>query len=626
MAITAEQPANPRHAAADKCASDLFASIAAIGTGSDPMRARVRQIAELLSRDFAATSTLVAMAIGGEEVTHSESREGADPAWEEPLHSAALEVHVSGERFARIYADAHGEPAFVVLAAPIMRRGSPPTGGVALVCSCHSTTQAEVDLGLLRAACAQAAVALTQSVPVLDAEHQIEDLSRVFSKAGDYQSAHHFAFAIANTLRNKLGCDQAAMGTVDDDRVNLLCISGLDEIKRRSPGVLRIQQSMGECADRGTAIVAQADDRWNEAFAGAKHHLHERWRLASGDSCVASLPVVAGDRVVAVVSLRRPAGRPFGQGEIETAARLIAPLAGAIPLVREATRSTAARARADLRRLVRWLVASRSPGRKLLLGLLIVAATWIAVGEGDYQLTVPATVVADRQHVVAAPVQGRISEVFVRTGDRVEAGQRLLAIDTRDLVSELSQIEAEIERLNISLRATAGQRDPAMASVLQREIETLSGRRGLVERRLKLADICAPIDGLILSEDVEGLAGRIVPVGEPLITVADASSFLLELRSPNGRIVDLRPGESLRFVSHARPELTGDSLLARVSGVASERESEWVFLAEAPIPRGQDWLRPGMDGVARIDVGKRPIWWLATHRIVDTARLNFWFD
>jgi hypothetical protein len=39
----------------------------------------------------------------------------------------------------------------------------------------------------------------------------------------------------------------------------------------------------------------------------------------------------------------------------------------------------------------------------------------------------------------------------------------------------------------------------------------------------------------------------------------------------------------------------------------------------------QAWWRPGMTGLARIDVGDKNIFWILTHRLVDNLRLLLWW-
>ena len=42
-------------------------------------------------------------------------------------------------------------------------------------------------------------------------------------------------------------------------------------------------------------------------------------------------------------------------------------------------------------------------------------------------------------------------------------------------------------------------------------------------------------------------------------------------------------------------------------------------------PAAEAWWRPGMTGLAQIDVGPRTILWIWTHQLVDTLRLKLWW-
>ena len=50
-----------------------------------------------------------------------------------------------------------------------------------------------------------------------------------------------------------------------------------------------------------------------------------------------------------------------------------------------------------------------------------------------------------------------------------------------------------------------------------------------------------------------------------------------------------------------------------------------VFVGESRIATPVRHLAPGMEGVAHVRVGFRPVWWVLTHRIVDWMRLRYWF-
>jgi hypothetical protein len=45
---------------------------------------------------------------------------------------------------------------------------------------------------------------------------------------------------------------------------------------------------------------------------------------------------------------------------------------------------------------------------------------------------------------------------------------------------------------------------------------------------------------------------------------------------------------------------------------------------EALLEQRSDRLRPGMEGVAKIEAGRRSLFWMITHRFVDWLRLAVW--
>jgi hypothetical protein len=54
------------------------------------------------------------------------------------------------------------------------------------------------------------------------------------------------------------------------------------------------------------------------------------------------------------------------------------------------------------------------------------------------------------------------------------------------------------------------------------------------------------------------------------------------------------------------------------------RDNRNVFVAEARVAQPHGWIRPGMQGTAQIDVGRRPVWWVGTHGVIDFIRRKLW--
>jgi len=59
--------------------------------------------------------------------------------------------------------------------------------------------------------------------------------------------------------------------------------------------------------------------------------------------------------------------------------------------------------------------------------------------------------------------------------------------------------------------------------------------------------------------------------------------------------------------------------------VARPMDGANIFELWCELEDSEPWLRPGMEGTARLEMGRRPIAWILTHRLADTVRLWLWW-
>jgi hypothetical protein len=80
----------------------------------------------------------------------------------------------------------------------------------------------------------------------------------------------------------------------------------------------------------------------------------------------------------------------------------------------------------------------------------------------------------------------------------------------------------------------------------------------------------------------------------------------------------------IAFVS--RPDLKFPIIVQRIDPVAAAEEEGNMFPVRAVFPEDiGGWWRPGMSGVAKINVGKRNVLWILTHRTIDFLRIFLWW-
>jgi len=154
--------------------------------------------------------------------------------------------------------------------------------------------------------------------------------------------------------------------------------------------------------------------------------------------------------------------------------------------------------------------------------------------------------------------------------------------------------------------------------------QLVRARLDIINRKIDQASLIAPFDGIVVAGDLRKRVGSVLARGDPLFEVAPLDRITLQMYVPESVSADVSVGLSGTFATYARPEQARDITVARVLGEAQIRENRSVFVAEADIATPGHWIRPGMEGLAKIRVGPRRACWVALHKIVDYLRMKLW--
>jgi membrane fusion protein, heavy metal efflux system len=202
----------------------------------------------------------------------------------------------------------------------------------------------------------------------------------------------------------------------------------------------------------------------------------------------------------------------------------------------------------------------------------------------------------DRTAHVTSRVAGVVATVERSFGDRVEAGQVLAILDSRDLAEARARLLSARERETLAATTHARERD-LRAEEISSERDYLAARQELAEARIRrraaeqmlhalgvAADgldgphlhhdgfdishyhLTAPISGTVI--DRHATLGEMLSVAEPAFVVADLDTVWVDLAAHVQDLVQLRPGQS------ARVQAIGDGAAA-----AHEARSQLVYVA-----------------------------------------------
>lgn len=565
------------------------------------------------------------------EVIQDDCHFGAsDPAfWKKPVQQFLLETLSAGRTQARLYTAAQGRIRLGLIAVPLFSPSGAAIGSLALVAPItEANARKRVALieslaALASYLAADAGVETEQRDPSAPAGASAA-VANALARASAMESVEELAFALTNNLRSKIGCRQVALGIVQGRRVRVVSVSGLDEAAPRSPGIARIRDSMEECLDREAPITCtDAHTESTDMPAGA-HRLHLQWIESVRGGAAATLPLKRGKETVAILALRDDRAERLSLEKLEEIRARIEPYAPALTLIHDARRGLWRHARDDVRGFLRRLREPGRPGRRLSLALSLFAATWFFFGTMPYTVSVPCIVVPLSARHVSAPCNAPLSAVRVVSGDRVRRGQLLCELDSGELELQRRETEAQLDVAVREHQRALAAAAPVDAQLAQANQRLLTARLALIERRIEATRLRSPGDGIVVSGDLRTRVGAVVPLGETLLEIAPEGAWQLEIHGPESIADDLIADCTGRFVSRARPEESFAFRVAHVRGAPEIRDGRNALIAEARIADAPHWLRPGMEGVARLDLGPRRVCWIAMHKVLDFMRLNFW--
>jgi hypothetical protein len=595
-------------------------------TSSDNRQGFFNQVIKILGEHFNSPFAVLAIesSVGNQQLTHSVSDEATN-AWSKRCTGLLLDTRYRNLASARTIAETGSNRTYAILSCPLAVGVEGTIGAISIVVSSPDVLSCTAQLQELQAIVANAgtmAVDVGQA-PQKTASAKAADTAAASRVAG-YASLTEFAFAVANNLKAKLGCESVSFGIVRKNHVKLLSMSGTSQVDPSSLGTQLLQQVMEECVDAADICSIQHAKSGPEGVSTG-HILHRQWHSDSAGASVASIPLQVNEKIVAVLSLRHGPGHNFTQEQLEKVRELATPLIPGALLLDRADRKLVDHAKTAV---IDWGLKQLSQdtwARRIAIGVALACLSLIVLGKQTYMLTLPCTIAPADEREISAPFEGVIEATLVRPGDRVEEGQVLARLDTRQLKLDLNKAKADYHAASIESIQGASEGDLQKLAIGKAKADAAKSLAQKIERNLQLSEVRAPCKGTILSGDLDKRIGESVPMGESLFRFAAADKWKIVIDSPEfaTSLIDL--GQKGTFATVARPLVSLNVEVNHLRTHAEVRDGKNVFLSEAVVGgESPDWLRSGMQGTTRIDVGRHPIYWVWLHRVIDQVRLRLW--
>ena len=222
-------------------------------------------------------------------------------------------------------------------------------------------------------------------------------------------------------------------------------------------------------------------------------------------------------------------------------------------------------------------------------------------------LRISGTAVVAPQSVatLAAPVDGTIANVYAREGQHVSKGQVLATMDDWAWRNQLVAAQARYQEAMLAMQGDLAKHS-ALAGEDRTQADYLRSEMERTRLRIANAQLKSPIDGIVMTADLQNAAGEHLDAGATFAQVLDLQSARVNIAVDQRDASLVRAGQSAAIKLNSFPAQTLHGNVFSVSPEAQPVADGRVFYAHVLLPNSNAELRTGMDGLAKISAGVRP--------------------
>ncbi len=434
------------------------------------------------------------------------------------------------------------------------------------------------------------------------------------------RAAEATSLALTTELASLIRCERVSLGRYHEDELVLEAISHTAQLDPRTRLAHDVVAAMQEAIDQDAVVVHPTPEGQTPLATVA----HRTLSTEQGSATIWTLPLrdddaFAGALLVEFAPGQTPSGAVLAW--LEQLASLLAPVLGL-------RRREQAPLRHRLRSFLRYDLASALGFDRPAIKIALAAGTFVflllAVIPATHRVTTPARLEGAVQRVIVAPMSGYVAESRRRAGDAVRKGEVLAVLEDADLRLEARKWEAKREQRRKELRAALAGRDRSQVRILQAQLDQANAELELISERRRRTRLVAPFDGVVTDGDLSQALGTPVERGEVLFEVAPQDDYRVILEVEGRDITFVQEEQLGALTLQALPGAPRPLTVRRVTPISSAEGGRNFFRVEARLGGMRTGLRPGMDGVAKIDVGHRSLLWIWTHSVVDWLRMAVW--
>lgn len=428
------------------------------------------------------------------------------------------------------------------------------------------------------------------------------------------------ATAVMTELANKLSCDRVSVGFLDSGEMHIFALSHSANFEAKQNILKDIRLSMREAMDQHETLVYPG--------GGESHFLlqaHRDLSIKHGSANICTVPLLLeGDIIGGVVFERSNTNGEFTDDTVELCEQLAALFAPVLEYRRQHDRPVLRKIRDIAGHMLKNVMGSEYIGMKLASVFVVAFSLLMIFVQWEYKVSANAVLEGSIERVITAPEAGYIQDATARPGDVVKAEQVLASLDDKDLKLEKLKWEGKEKEVSKEYREALASHDRSKIGIIRAQLEQAEAEINILDKKLDRTVISAPIDGVVVSGDFTRSLGAPVEKGQILYTVSPLDQYRILLDIDENEISEITVGMKGELTLSAAAEDVFEIVVERITPVSNAADGINYFQVEATLLESHEFLRPGMQGVGKISIGERQLFWIWTHKMFDWLRLVLW--
>ncbi len=426
--------------------------------------------------------------------------------------------------------------------------------------------------------------------------------------------------AAVTELTLRTGCERVSIGFRRRGHTAVSTISHSAKFGKRMNLVRMLGEAMDEAIDQRAVLLYPPGDGQELLATRA----HGELAQVHGAGTILTVPLFVKDDFIGALTLERPSDRPFEQAAVDLVESAAAVLGPVLQDKRQNDRWVVVKLGESIAEQVKRLLGPLYLGRKLAALAAVAVAAFFTFAEAAYRVTADAEIEGLVQRAIVASFDGFIKDAPARAGDEVGQGQLLAALDDRELALERLHWVTERQQRVYEHDLALSARNRADLKIVKTQIAQAEAQIKLIDKQLARAKLRAPFDGLIVAGDLSQSIGASVRRGEILYEITPLEAYRVILQVDETQIAHVEVGQHGDLVAAALPHDSLPFVVDKITPVAQTKEGRSFFRVEARLSDASPRLRPGMKGIAKIEIGQRRLIWIWTRALRDWLRVATW--